>query len=221
MLRSEIRARIFHGLNESTTPVFWSTSEMDEVIDEAAEVLAEEAGAIKRTAFVPLQPMQTYYSIRVVAPDVMAPWRVWSYTNGWRLNAVSITALDARHMTWATVTGDPQSWFPVSYETFGIWPTPASAGGVLRVDYLAWPRALLDDDDEPEFPEADHEALVVYGIYDGLAKRWDARRCVEAYSVFTKQWGISRSRTGHRRVQSRIAQRGEAVLDPPGGVGLP
>ena len=209
MIRSEIRARILHGLNESdvSTPVFWDEDELNAIIDEAAEVICEEADAIKRTAFVPLQAMQQYYSLRAIAPDVMSPYRIWHQDQETRLQAVSMITLDSRHETWQTVSGDPVAWFPVSWETFGLWPCPAAGTGVIRVDYLAWPRPLLDDEDESELPEPDHDALVVYGIYDGLAKRWDAKRAMEAWQIFMRQWGDDRARSGVRRIQSQIQQR--------------
>ncbi|MBI3937139.1 MAG: hypothetical protein HY323_09195 [Betaproteobacteria bacterium] len=218
MIRSEIRARILHGLNEPdvANPVFWSATELNQVIDEAMEVLAEETAAIKRTTYVPLEAAWTYYSLRGLAPDLMVPWRLWVVSQERRLTPVTMEELDRFHREWITVTGDPWHWFPLSWETFGLFPKPASAGGVLRVDYLAWPRALLDDDDEPEMDLADHEALVGYGIYDGLAKRWDQLRMVEAWALFQRQGLGAKGRAG-ARAQARSAQRGEVQdFEEPG-----
>ena len=210
MTRGDLRARVLRGLNESATaPVFWSADEMNAVLDEALEVLAEESGGVKRTAFLALKARVTYYSIAAIAPDLMSPYRIWHHDQSRRLDATTLTNLDARHETWATVTGDPVVWCPLSWDTFGVWPTPASDGGVLRVDYLAWPRSLMDDEDEPEFPEADHDAVTLYGVYDGLCKRWDAKAAIATWGMFMQPWGASRARTGAGRVQSRIHQRAE------------
>ena len=208
MTRAQIRDRILNALNESTSsPVFWSTTQIDAVITEAAEVLAEEAKAIRRTAFVGRLPGAIYYFTRGLAPDVMAITRLWLPDQNTRLTAVSIAELDAQNSTWATATGDPEYWFPVSWDCFGIYPHPTTGGGLLRVDYLAWPRTLLDDDDEPEFREADHDSLVMYGIYDGLMKRWDAPRALELFNRFMDQWQMGRARNGVRETQSRVYQR--------------
>lgn len=208
MTRSQIRDRILAALNESTSsPVFWSTTQLDALIAEASEVLAEEAKAIRRTAFVARQAGATYYFTRGIAPDLMAAYRVWLPDFDRRLTAVSIAELDGQHETWPTVTGDPEYWFPVSWDCFGIYPHPAAGGGLLRVDYLAWPRTLLDDDDEPEFREADQDSLVMYGIYDGLMKKWDTARAVELFGRFIDQWQTGRARNGVREAQSRTYQR--------------
>jgi hypothetical protein len=205
--RGEIRARAFHGLNEDPdAPTFWTDDEMNAVIDEAAEVLAEEAGAIKRTYFLAMQPGTAYYSMRALGPLVMAPYRLWLPSANRRLTAVSVADLDARHETWGSVTGDPWSWFPVSWDTFGLFPHLIEGGGILRVDTLDWPRPLVDDDDEPEFLEGDHDALTAYAVYDGACKRWDAQTMLGAWSQFLKGWSGSGQRSGAARVQARDFQ---------------
>ena len=215
MTRADIRARILSALNESvTSPVFWTTTQLDAVIGEASEVLAEEAKAIRRTAFLARQAGVIYYSTRGLAPDVMAVTRIWLPDLNRRLTAVSIGELDAHNETWPTVTGDPEYWFPVSWDLFGVYPHPATGGGLFRVDYLAWPRVLLDDDDEPEFREADHDALVLYGVYDGLMKQWNGPRALDLFNRFVDAWQVGRARSGVREQQSRFYQRPKAPGAP-------
>lgn len=209
MTRAQLRDRILSALNESTSaPVFWSTAQLDAVIEEASEVLAEEAKAIKRTAFVARQAGTTYYSTRGMAQDVMAMTRLWLPDLNRRLTAVFIAELDVQNETWSTATGDPEYWFPVSWDSFGVYPHPAAGGGLFRVDYLAWPRTLQDDEDEPEFREADQDSLVMYGIYDGLMKQWNADRALQLWARFIEQWQTGRARNGVREVQARVYQRG-------------
>lgn len=209
MTRAEIRQRVLDGLNDPAG-VFVTPTQADQSIDEALEVMAEESGAIRRTAFLALQEGTMLYWLAAIAPDVMAPWRLWLVTEERRLTAVSMRDLDHRHETWPTVNRLPDYWFPVSWDLFGIWPSPSTGGGVLRVDYLAWPRALLDDADEPEVQLSDHDALVEYGVYDGLAKRWDVKPMLEVWSRFGARVGFSRARTGAGRVQARGFRTGQA-----------
>jgi len=215
MKRSEIRTRILESLNESaSSPVFFSTAQIDAVIDEAQEVLSEEAQAVKRTAYQALKDGSTYYYTRSIASDVMAPYRIWLTHLDRRLTAVSLRELDVRHEHWIDVTGDPEVWFSVSWDLFGIWPHPSTGGGIMRVDYLAWPRSLQDDEDEPEIRRADHDALVLYGIYDGLMKSWSWQRATEIFGLFMERWSDARARAGIKEAQARTFQRGTA--DTPG-----
>lgn len=211
MNRGLLRTRILETLNESAdAPVFWSETEVNDLIDEAAEVVCEESPAIKRTVFIPIRPGHGYYRLSALGATMMAPWRIYHHTRDQRLGVVSMSELDERHQTWPTVTGDPWHWFPVSWDVFGIWPRPATGGGVLRVDCLAWPRPLDDDSDEPELLGADHDALVLYGVYEGQCKRWDALSAVQTWSLFMQRVGKSADRSGVGRVQSRAFRVGQA-----------
>lgn len=212
MTRSELRARILDGLNDADG-IFVTAAQADAMITDAMEVMAEESGAVKRTAHLALQPGTMYYSLSAVAADAMSPYRLWLVGEERRLTAVSMRDLDRRHETWPTVTNPPDYWFPVSWDLFGIWPASSAGGDMLRVDYLAWPRTLLDDSDEPEFQLGDHDAIVDYGIYDGLAKRWDVARMLEVWSRFGARVGFSRARTGAGRVQARSFRVGQADED--------
>jgi len=216
MTRGELRTRILNSLNDSTTsPVFWSVAQMNTVIQEGLETMSEEAEAVKRTTYVGLQEGCLYYSMRGIAQDCMLPTRVYNEANNRRLVPTSVDELDSIHYTWGTVPGDPLYWFPMGWEWFGIWPSPAASGGRLRVDYLAWPRELLDDDDEPELYDADHEALVLYGNYEGCLKRWDFDGAVAAWSLFLRGIGAAQQNTGMRRAAARGWQANKS--GPAGG----
>ena len=204
MNRSEIRQRILEGLNDSaTSPIFWTTAQIDTVIDEAQEVLAEEAKAIRRTAHVPMGDGLGFYSSRAIGDDVMSIYRVYTRHNTRRLSAVTLAELDAKNKNWMNVDGDPWEWCPISWDLFGIYPRPATGGGIMEVSYIAWPAALLDDSDVSEFPEADHDGFVLYGVYDGLLKQWDVVRALELFSLFMERIGRATARSGMRKSQSR------------------
>lgn len=212
MTRGDLRTRILETLNESASaPVFWSETEINDLIAEAMEVVCEESQAIKRTVFVPLRPGTAYYSLRGLGPTIMAPWRIWLHTQDRRLDAVSMSQLDREHEIWPTVTGEPWYWFPVSWDLFGIWPSSSEGGGVLRLECLAWPAALQDDDEEPELLAADHDALVLYAVSEGAAKRWDVATALAAWSMFLKAAGASTERSGVGRAQSRAFHRAQTV----------
>ena len=206
MKRSEIRSRIADALDDSDM-VFFTSAEIDTMIDEGAEILAEDNHAIRRTAYLPLRPGTQFYFIRSIAQDMMYPYRIWNHDGTRRLTALSINELDAFSENWMTTTGTPELWFPVSWDFFGIYPKPAAGGGVLRVDYYAWPRELLDDDDEPEFLEASHDALTMFGVYEGELKQWNGPAAKSAEQLFLSMMGKSTDRSNVGRVQERSFQR--------------
>src|SRR5438309_2116369 len=207
MNRLELKTRILEKLNESTTnPTFWSLSQIDDIINEGAEVLAEESRLVKRTVTTTVRPGTSYYQTRGIAPDVMGIYRISLPDQRLRLRAVSPLQLDAYHLLWETVSGTPRWWVPIDWQTFAIFPKSIVGGPVMRVDYLAWPRQLLDDQDDFEYSNSDEDALVLYGVYDGLLKRWDANRALVLYQQFLERVGKSRAATGMDAEEGRTWQ---------------
>lgn len=209
MTRGEIRDRILLALNDATNaPIFWSAGEQDETIQEAQEIVAEEVWAWRRTVRVPKRPGTAYYDLLALAPDCMAPYRVWDAEHEVRLEPITMAQLDSHRQRWLIVQSDfPEYWYPVSWGRFGVFPGIAEGGGTFRVDYLAWPTALRDDDDEPESPESDHDQYVLYGVYLGLIQQHEVARALERFNVFVNQWTDAQARNEVRRLQSRSWRR--------------
>lgn len=209
--RGTLIDRVLTALNDQPVgPVFWTRQQMADVLQDGAEVMAEELASIKRTAFVTLGPGKLYYRTRGIAPDFRVPYRLWLSSNNRKLIPVTVEQLDGYHMQWSTVPGDPEYWAPMGYDWFTIFPHPAQGGGVLRIDYLAWPREMTGDDDRPEFPEADHETITLYGLYDGLLKRWAAPEAVTIFAQFMDKLAVGKPRSGVNQLNGRTWQRQSA-----------
>jgi hypothetical protein len=145
---------------------------------------------------------------------MMFPTRIWNNQNNLRLTATDFHSLDQTYERWLHVKQDPQCWFPVGWDMIGIWPSPASPGGVLRIDYLAWPRSLLDDDDNPELPESTQEAVILYGRYMGLLKQWDADRAKAIFKDLAGEEAFGKARSGILRVKHRSFSRNPGLSLP-------
>ena len=212
MTRDEIQDRILEGIGDDPdSPVFFSQTQLSNLIDEACEILTEDVRAVKRTSFVPLKQGVGFIYTPAVDPNFMAPIRVWNHGLDQRLTCLSMTELDAINIRWQETTTTPQVWFPVSWDLFGVYPRPSAAGGVLRIDYLAWPRALLDGADRPELPEATHDALVLYGQYMGNLKKWDSQSAMIPLKALQLHKTVAQARSGISRISVRSFQRSHAV----------
>lgn len=185
MNRNEIKARIKDKIDDhSDDGVFFTDTQLSDLVDEAQELLCGETKSIHRTVLAPIRPGGQFIYLPALAPDIMLPVRIWNNANGYRLEVTSINNLGTFHQKWPTVTGsDPQFWFTVSWDIIGLFPRPVAGSGTLRIDYVAWPRALNDDEDRPEIMEASHDALVLFGAYFGELKKWNA---ISAGNLFTQ-----------------------------------
>lgn len=209
MTRDEIKTRTLQAIGDNVDdPVFFTDDQINALVDEANEVLCEETGAIHRSALVPLRPGMRFIYTPSIAADIMAPTRVWDHSTGRRLTALSMDELDGVQERWSqTVGGPPQVWFPVSWDIFGIYPASASAGGVLRIDYQAWPRDLMDDDDRPEIPEATQDAIVLFTQYLGILKKWDSQNAMIAAKALQAHKSLAGARSGISKINFRTFQR--------------
>jgi len=208
MTLDEIQRRILEAINDNPeSPVFFTDDQLKGLVNEASEVLCEDTLAVHRTAIVPLRPGMRFIYTTSIAPDIMAPTRIWNQSNSRKMTCFSMEELDALQERWSTSTGIPDAWFPVSWDVFGIFPSPVAAGGVLRVEYVAWPRELMDDEDRSELPEATHDALVLYGQYHGILKKWDAAQAAIALTALQAHRTVAGARSGISRMNVRTFHR--------------
>ncbi len=208
MTRLEIRRRILHALNDSAEqPVFWSLSEVDDYIQDAQEVLAEESEGLTRTFTVPRRAGHMIYHLAGIGENIMVPYRIWLPDLSCRLEAWSITDLDARQETWMQTTGNPYIWFPIDWQAFGIWPVPASPGGWLEVSCYVWPEPLTTDNSRPEFLPADHEALVMFGEEEGYLKQHMGLQAVDSSRQFARRFGKAGTRSSVEQMASAFHVR--------------
>jgi len=219
MNRLEVRTRILSALNESAdSPVFYSNDQLNQTIDESYELLCEEAEVIKRTAYIGLKPGTTYYYTKSIADDMIVPYRIWNKSTQRVLPPLTMLELDSQDIRWTQTTGDPWYWFPYSFDIFGIYPHPTTGGGLLRIDYIAWPQGILDDDSLSEFTSEDDDASVLYGVYDGLLKMWDLDRAMVIFAKFLEKLGNTQANNGVKRIDSKIFHREPGLSIPSGMV---
>lgn len=205
MTRETLRTMVLEWLNDdATAPVFWTTAHIDAFLEEGREVLAEEVRAFRRSVLIPKQEGVQVYALQALAPDIMAPYRVWDHTQHLRLTPVTLRQLDADRQRWLSVSGNqPLCWYAVSWAQFGVYPATGEGQGVLRVDYLAWPTALRDDGDSPEEPEPDQDVSMLYAVYMGLMQERQPMRAMERFVRCTERWKDSRARNEVQRLQAR------------------
>ena len=208
MTREEIRTRALRALNDDpVSPVFWSSAEANQLLEEAQEVLAEEVEALTRVLYIPQRAGCMFYALEALQARLMTPWRLWTRRRQHRLWPTSLTELDGHYERWLTVTGEPEWWFLLSWDCLGVWPAPQAGGGLMELDCFVWPTPPSNDSDEPETPDPDHDVLVSYIEMEGHVKQWDVSRALELGLEVLASARDARARSGLRAIQERFFTR--------------
>jgi len=209
MNRGSIREKILYLLNENiSSPTFLTLTEANDLIQEAMELIAEEIRALRQQAILITQPGRFWYTTYEISDTCMSPIRIFSYANKQRLIPLIMAEVDDHYTNWMSVQAEtPQWWYPISFDTFGIWPGPSVGGTPLRIDYLAWPETLHDDDDEPILREIEQDLMILYGQYDGLIRQWDVERAFDIFNKFAAAYRDQRFRKEVMRYSRHVFDR--------------
>lgn len=156
---ASIRADVRRKLRGDT---YWSDTDVDAAINGAYLESCEVSKCYEAESTLALIPGNTYYNledpIRLVADDA-TPYsiplellRVWNPTTAKWLDIKSVREMDSYRPRWITSYGEPDTWIPRGFASFGIFPKPSGGSSSLLLRHTAVPEILVSDDDEPVTP---------------------------------------------------------------------
>jgi len=188
MTRGDFRDKLARALDTSTTtPRPWSVAELDGIIKDAHETFVEFARPLERTVYIPLKSEAVWYRLGALADDIIWPLRIIGPHNNRRIIAVTLLWLDQHKWTWETTTGQTIYWTTAGYDWLGIFPKSAADGGLLRMDYAAWPQDALDDGTPLEVDEEDEDRLLEMAFADAQAWNWKPEIALEKLTEFGRE----------------------------------
>jgi hypothetical protein len=187
MRRDELRRRIYRMIDDDPdSPASITEADVNELIDEALEVVSEEVRYRSKTAYVPLFPGAQFYHLHAIDPLCYSPVRFWLMDREWPLRFTTIGELNREENNWLDFSSDrPHSWFPVDHLTFGIYPrVTESSGEVLRIDYYAWDEGVANDSAILPYDNATLDAVVGYVAYSVHMRRYDMMQAGRKFEEF-------------------------------------
>lgn len=204
-----IRENILSLLNDSLeSAVFFTEAQINDTINEALEVIAEEVTDIRKQIVTTTKAGKAFYTTYELSSDMMTPIRIWADPRKEPLEVITMQQLaEARERFLQVKSDSPTWWYPLSFDAFGLWPSPTQGGGILRIDYLAWPAELARDTDSPEFKETEQDLAVIYGVFDGLMRQWEVERAIDQFQQFS---GLTRDqafKNETRRIHRMFSNR--------------
>ena len=92
--------------------------------------------------------------------------------------------LDAHDRRWERVTGEPQRFVMRGLWWLGLYPCVQADGGTVTLYDVELPEPLVEDDDEPTFPETYHIGCVEGGLADLWAADGEATWALTAWAAY-------------------------------------
>lgn len=180
-MKREVRRR----LAEHGTPVFWTDADVSAALNAGEMELADATEWNEQHVTVPLTTDRTYYDLRSVIGDNFLAIRpnFDTQTNRWLLPS-SVREMDARDRRWEMGTGEPQRFFTRGLFWLGLWPTPQADLGTFKQYYVGLPDPMVDDDDEPGFPDTWHYACVDFALTELWAMDGETAFAMAAWAAY-------------------------------------
>jgi hypothetical protein len=187
MTFAEQRAEVFRRLAESSTsPVFYSVADVDTALNEGYAELSDASEWNEQHLDVDLLNNRPYYDARTVIGASFLAFRSAFdvQTNRWLIPS-SIRELDAHDRRWEFGTGEPQRVITRGLWWLGLWPRVQSdTGGVITQYYVGLPSVMVDDSDEPGFPEAFHLGCVEFALADLWIQDGESAAALAAWTAY-------------------------------------
>ncbi len=181
----DLQTDVSRRLAEVTGRVYWSQGDIQTAINDGYLELSDASEWFESALDLPLLTDRPYYDLRTCLGDsFLAVGDAFDVqTNRWLL-PTAVRQFDAHDRRWERVTGEPQRVLLRGLWWLGYWPRIQSEIGTIKQFYTALPPILVDDADEPGFPDLFHYACVDFALADLWAQDGEtarALRCWQAY----------------------------------------
>lgn len=188
MTFAEMKAETFRRLRESSSaPIYFTEAEIETALNDGYAELSDATEWYENHLDIDLLNNRPYYDLRAVVGDTfLAIGPAFDVqTNRW-LESTPVRILDAHDRRWERVTGEPHRLLTRGLWWLGYWPRIQSQTGVITQYYKGLPPPLVEDDDEPGFPEAFHEGCIEFAEADLWAQDAESDRALAAWAAYVE-----------------------------------
>lgn len=169
-LKSEVLRRLEEAIGSPdapiVVPVVFSTTELEEAINEGYENLSERSEWFETSETLSISTQ--YTDLRAsLASEFLSITRAYNSTNNHWLTWTDIRELEELDSRWDSPSANPERMFLRGITSLGLYPKPSAATSI-KIYYTALPARLSAATDTPAFPQEFHDALISYAMYDLL-----------------------------------------------------
>jgi hypothetical protein len=207
MTLAEMEAETFRRLRLEAVPVFWTAADVREALNEGYAELSDATEWYEQFVGLGILNDRPLYDLRtILGPSFLAIKPGYDEQTSRWLWATSIKQFDAHDRRWERIVGEPQRTFTRGLWWLGFYPRPhvprtvrparprwvalppadrlVQEAGVIKQYYTALPPPLVEDDDEPGFPESFHDGCIHFALTDLWAQDAESTRALKSWKDY-------------------------------------
>jgi hypothetical protein len=186
MTKAALRTDVFRRLAEvGPEPVFWTVEDVDEAIAAGYAELSDATEWYEQTASLDLLANRPYYDLfTILGPSFLAVRPIKDAQLARWLQSTHVRALDAHDRRWERHVGPPHRAFLRGLRWLGLSPRVPADRGQVSVRYVALPPPLVEEDDEPGFPEPFHAGIADWALSDLWAQDAETAAALAAWQDY-------------------------------------
>lgn len=183
-IRTEVRRRLQELVG---TEVWWTDEEIDEAIHAGEDEMADACEWYERWQTIDILKGRPYYDLRsVIRFDFLVAGPVFNdNTNRWLL-PLQPKDLEQSDYRWEERVAEPEFFMMRGIWWLGLWPWKGAELGSVKQYYVALPRHMSADSDEPGFHRTFHYGIVEYAVCDLLSQDNETDLTVETWKLYKK-----------------------------------
>lgn len=199
-MKAEVRRKL---AEHSSGLVYWTASEIGDAVNAGLMEISDATEWNEAHVRLPLLSHRRYYDLRTAIGETFLAIRPAfdDQTNRWLIPSTTVN-MDARDRRWEMSDGEPERLFTRGPFILGVWPEPQTDFGTLKQYYVGLPDPLVDDEDEPAFPETWHYACVDFALTDLWAMDGETAFALQAWAAYLEGETALAAWVNHRAAEA-------------------
>lgn len=187
MTKAELRAEVKRRLAEVRSPVFWTDQDVDDAVALGYQEMSDASEWYEQWIDLSVLWDRPYYDVRTVIGENFLSLKpdFDRATNRWLIPS-TVRTLDMNDRRWERATDRPQRIFMRGLFWIGLFPRLQAddTPGQLKQYFTALPPPMVDEWDEPGFPDTFHLTIADFAMTELMAQDGEADVAIKYWNLY-------------------------------------
>ena len=186
MTLGELRRNVNRRLREQTVNgAYFSAVDVDEAINAGYMELSDASEWNEEFIDFELLRFRPFYDLfAIIGSGFLSVKPMYDPSRHRWMIPTPVRELDNHDTRWERVVGPPQRQFTRGLRWTGFYPRIDTDGDLARQYYTRLPKRLVDEDDEPGFPDAFHVGCEHFAVADLLGQDAETKLALSAWTAY-------------------------------------